>query len=235
MDMSLPFSETWLISLASRPDRYSIMRSQIDNYFGWEVKDHRTVIHPCCNEIFSKGIGYLNRPNAFACTWEHYTLIKSAYLRGLDSICVMEDDVSFYRDISVWEDYMSNLPSNWDILRICCLRGSTEQDYFSRRPGLKWAREFISTWGTGCYALSRNGMEYMINSIDSHLQPIDHPLFKICGRSGSGINSYIPNIPLGLCLDDSLCSDININSGPNFYFRDIKDLDYSMYGKEKGV
>lgn len=230
--MILPFSENYLISLVSRPDRYDKMREQID-YFSWEVKDHRTVIHPCCNEIFSKGIGYLNRPNAFACTWEHYTLIKSAYLRGLDSICIMEDDVSFYRDISVWKDYMSNLPGDWDILRICCLRGSTEQDYFSYRPDLKWAMEFISTWGTGCYALSRRGMEYMINSIDSRLQPIDNPLFNF--RSHRGINSYIPNIPLGLCLDDSLQSDININSGPNFYFRDIKDLDYSMYGKEKRV
>lgn len=229
---SLPFTESYLISLVSRPDRYNVMRNQIDK-FGWDIKDHRTVKHPCCNEIFNRGVGCLNTPNSFACTWEHYTLIKSAYIRGIDTICILEDDVSFYQDISVWEDYMTSLPDDWDILRICCHRGRTEQDYFLECPDKKWDREFIRIWGTGCYALNRKGMDYMIRSIDNKLQPIDGPLFDVL--SHPEIKSYLPNIPLGLCLDNSLQSDINMASGPSFYFRDIKDLDYSKYGREKGV
>ena len=56
---SLPFTESYLISLVSRPDRYNVMRHQIDK-FGWDIKDHRTVKHPCCNEIFNRGVGCLN-------------------------------------------------------------------------------------------------------------------------------------------------------------------------------
>lgn len=230
--MKLPFSETWLINLVSRPDRYEKMRKKID-YFGWEVKDHRTVIHPWCGEIAKNfnatGKGYLNSPNAFSCTREHYTLIKSAFLRGLESICVMEDDVSFNSDIKVWEEYMSNLPEDWSILRLCSLRGKNEQDIIETEynESTMWAPVSTGMWGTGCYALNRLGMEYMIKSIEAFMQPIDLPLyrFEICPE----VKHYLPKIPLGLCLTDSLVSDINPNSECNFYYKEITNVSLSDY------
>ena len=229
--MKLPFNETWLINLVSRPDRYEKMRKKID-LLGWDVKDHRTVIHPWCKEIVqwfnASGNGYLNSPNAFSCTREHYTLIKSAFLRGLESICIMEDDVSFNVHLSVWQEYLNNLPTDWDILRICSLRGKREQDIIeSGYPNSLWAPVSTGMWGTGCYALSRRGMEYMLKSIDTFMQPIDLPLYRY--ESSPGIKHYLPKIPLGLCLLDSLSSDINPNSECNFYFRQITNITLSDY------
>lgn len=229
--MKLPFSETWLINLVSRPDRYEKMRKKIE-YFGWDVKDHRTVIHPWCGDIaMSFNIsrkGYLNSPNAFSCTREHYTLIKSAFLRGLDSICVMEDDASFYVHLPVWQDYLNNLPTDWDILRLCSLRGKKEQEIIETNySNSLWAPVNTGMWGTGCYALNRRGMEYMINSIDSFMQPIDLPLFRY--NSNQDIKHYLPKIPLGLCLADSLISDINPNSECNYYFKEITNVSISDY------
>jgi GR25 family glycosyltransferase involved in LPS biosynthesis len=204
------------------------MKKQID-YFGWDVKEHRTVIHPWCENITDwfnltrKGI--FETANAFSCTREHYTLIKSAYLRGLDSICIMEDDVSFITNKSIWEEYLNNLPEDWDVLRICSLRGGYEQKYTN---GYLWHPVRNEMWGTGCYALNRKGMEYMLNTIDSFMQPIDRPLAYY--KSDPNIKHYLPHIPLGLCLEDSLSSDISSKIDKcKLYFKDITDISLNNY------
>ena len=226
--MKLPFSETWLINLVERPDRYEKMKKQFD-YFKWDVKEHRTVIHPWCEDIINvfntTGKGFLKDPNAFSCTREHYTLIKSAYLRGLDSICIIEDDVSFNKNISVWEEYLNNLPEDWDILRICSLRGDYEQKY---TKGHIWCPVKNGMWGTCCYALNRKGMEYMMKSIEQYMQPIDLPLYNY--TSDYNIKHYLPHIPLGLCLEDSINSDIcKIIDDCKLYFKDITNISLDDY------
>ena len=226
--MKLPFSETWLINLVERPDRYEKMKKQFD-YFKWDVKEHRTVIHPWCNDIIkifkATRKGYLKDPNAFSCTREHYTLIKSAYLRGLNSICIIEDDVSFNKNISVWEEYLNNLPEDWDILRLCCMRGYYEQEY---TKGYIWCPVKNGMWGTGCYALNRKGMKYMMESIERYMQPIDLPLYNY--TSDSNIKHYLPQIPLGLCLEDSMTSDIcNDIDECKLYFKDITNISLDDY------
>ena len=230
--MKLPFSETWLINLVSRPDRYEKMKKQFD-YFGWDVKEHKTVVHPWCKDIaewfnISKK-GGLEIPNAFSCTREHYTLIKSAYLRGLDSICIIEDDVSFNKNISIWEEYLNNLPEDWDVIRLCSLRGKVEQDIIATHcPNFLWIPVFTGMWGTGCYALNRKGMEYMMASIEMYMQPIDVPLYNLL--SYPEIKHYLPNIPLGLCLEDSLYGDISpVVDECKLFYKDITNISLDDY------
>jgi GR25 family glycosyltransferase involved in LPS biosynthesis len=228
--MKLPFSETWLINLVSRPDRYEKMKKQFD-YFGWDVKEHITVIHPWCKDIaeyfnISKK-GFIGSPNAFSCTREHYTLIKSAYLRGLDSICIIEDDVSFNKNLSIWEDYLNNLPEDWDIIRICSLRGKNEQDVIeSKYPNSLWSPVNNGIFGTGCYALNRRGMAYMLKSIEDFMQPIDWPLYYYLPE----IKQYLPKVPLGLCLEDSLQGDISPTiCKSKLYFNEITNISLDDY------
>jgi GR25 family glycosyltransferase involved in LPS biosynthesis len=228
--MKLPFDETWLINLVSIPDRYEKMKKQFD-YFGWDVKEHKTVIHPWCKEIVESFNNSLIKesPNSFSCTREHYTLIKSAYLRGLESICIIEDDVSFNTNKTIWEDYLNNLPNDWDILRICSLRGKTEQDIIENiYPNLLWSPVQTGMWGTGCYALNRRGMEYMLTSIENHMQPIDHPLFYY--QNDNSIKHYLPKIPIGLCLEDSLVGDISSRVDLcKLSFKDITNISLEDY------
>ena len=209
--MKLPFDEVYLLNLCEREDKYNRMRERID-YMGWDVKDFRVVKHPISDIIVNNlgrnlmGYGYcINNGGVFNCTREEYTIIKSAYLRGLNTVGIIEDDCSFYKDSSIWEEYLNNLPKDWDILRINCLRGSDNlgDNYWNIQPNCKY-------YGTGFYVLNRNGMKYMIDKIEQCYQPIDEPLYHL---TNPDINIYVPKFPLSLCLEDSLDSDIrNINN-----------------------
>lgn len=200
--MKLPFEEVYLINLVEREDRYKMMKDQF-SYLGWEVKDHRVVIHPSNQTIFDNcksKFKYVSHPNAISCTYEHYTLIKSAYLRSVESILIIEDDTHFIKKEDIWNEYMNAIPEDFDILRLCCHRWT-----LSNSQEL-WIRTGRPMWGTGCYALSRNGMKYMIDSIDKVFQPIDGPLYDIAYESD--IKHYICNTPLGIHLEDSFNNNI---------------------------
>lgn len=220
--MELPFEETWLISLCEREDRYKMMIPQFEE-LGWSVKDFRVVKHPTSDlitDLIGKDLN-ITGGGEFNCTREHYTLIKSAYLRGVKSICIIEDDVHFLKDKSIWKEYIDNLPKDWDILRICCHRNMLP-------PVSKyWTRCVLPLFGTGCYALSRKGMEYMINSIDNKYQPIDVPLFEIC--KDKSIQHYICATPLGIHLEDPYNGDINNYTNNKSWLNYTKFLDKNNY------
>ena len=232
--MKLPFDEVYLLNLCERYDKYHRMRNRID-YMGWDVKDFRVVKHPMSNIIVNNmgddlcGNGYdIYNGGVFNCTREEYTIIKSAYLRGLNMVGIIEDDCSFYKDLSVWEEYMNTLPEDWDILRINCLRGGYEE-YYCIKDGKNWVRLQSSIYGTGFYVMNRNGMKYMIDKIDRCYQPIDHPLYYF---QPNKVNIYIPNIELSLCLVDSYESDIRqnaINNPIHNYYKHIKRFKLENY------
>jgi hypothetical protein len=102
--MKLPFKETYLVTLAERKDRYETMRKRID-YMGWDVKDFFVVKHPMSDFIVKQlgpnlmGRGDLISNGAiFNCTREQYTIVKSAYLRGVENVAIIEDDASFLKN-----------------------------------------------------------------------------------------------------------------------------------------
>ena len=229
----LPFDEIYLMNLVERVDRYHRMRYRIE-YMGWDVKDFRVVKHPISDKIVNKinndlgGEGFaINNGGVFNCTREHYTIIKSAYLRGLNTVGIIEDDCSFFKDKNVWMNYMENLPSDWNILRINCLRGGNEERYCCQSEDY-WVPQKYNLCGTGFYVMDRVGMKYMIDSIDKCYQPIDEPLSK----PNFNINIYIPKIELSLCLEDSFKSDIHFGcseEGIHTNFRNIKGFKKENY------
>lgn len=235
--LHFPFEEIYCLNLVERTDRYEQQKAQYE-YLGISnnITFYRDVRHPFVNEISSflrdNQIGNL-RGAAFNCTRNHYAIIKSAYLRGVESIMIIEDDNQFYKDSLELQKYFDNLPEDWEILRVNCLRGSREETQFNRDGNTDklWDNVETAMWGTGCYVLSREGMHKMIEWIDSHYDAIDVPLFYYWK---SKIKMYIPNRPLGLCFPELTGTDICEGdcagmSGPQFYYKDIKDIDLSMY------
>ena len=217
--MTLPFDEVYLLNMVERQDKYIRMRERID-YMGWNVIDFRVVSHPISNTIVEcmgndlSGHGYaIYYGGVFNCTREQYTIIKSAYLRGLESVAIIEDDASFLKDKNIWTEYIDTIPQDYDVLRFNSLRGSNEEQYCAKSE-TNWVPLMSLIWGTGFYALSRRGMEYMIRYIDNDYCPIDVPISKPTNH----VNIYIPKIELSLCLDDSFSSDIR---------GDISDKDFA--------
>jgi GR25 family glycosyltransferase involved in LPS biosynthesis len=207
--MQLPFEEIYLLNLVERPDKYETMRKRID-YMGWDVKDFRVVKHPISDmfvNLIDPNFDFFKMcsGNELNCAREQYTIIKSAYLRGVETVGIMEDDISFYKDMSVWDEHFNNLPSDWDILRINSLRGDNEYNLFKNCNDFWKKQEDIGLYGAGFYVMNRKAMKCIIEWMDGIYQPIDNILaFYIY----NDINMYIPKTPLSLCLEDSFNSDI---------------------------
>lgn len=234
--MKLPFEETYLINLCERPDRYETMRNRID-YMGWDVNDYRIVRHPASDFITKKmgsdlgGIGFSVFNGAiFNCTREQYTLVKSAYLRGVETLAILEDDASFYKDFDLWKEYLDNLPPDWDILRFNSLRGSDVQNFINSSQEPYWIKQPINNlvFGAAFYVMNRKGMKYLIDSTDRLYQPLDNALAFL---SDTNINMYIPRFPLSVVFEDGFLSDLRSN-GDSFpthlLFKEL-DLDREKY------
>lgn len=225
--MDLPFEETYLVNLVERPDKYETMRKRI-SYMGWDVKDFRVVKHPISN-VFARvrGDHHNMSGNELNCAREQYTIIKSAYLRGVETVAIMEDDISFYKDMSVWDEHFNNLPNDWDILRINSLRGANEEYYYWDDL---WNKQENILFGSGFYAMNRKSMKYIIDCMDETYQPIDNILAY---HTDKGINLYLPNTPLSLCLEDSFNSDIRgMITNENYHPWHYNYLNISTFNRE---
>lgn len=233
--LHLPFEEVYCINLIEREDKY---KYQVKQFLQLGILDkvifHRDVKYPFVNNIstfLSNSHKFYIQKSAFNCTRNHYRIIKSAYLRGIETIMIIEDDNNFYNDIDTLQHYFDNIPNDWEILRINCLRGAHEQKYFLKPENNHklWDDVMIGIYGTGCYALNRIGMKKMIDWIDKRFDAIDEPLYQYTQLKAK---MYIPNIPLGLCFPEQFSSDItevNEEHFPHRFVYDIKELDKSKY------
>ena len=260
MNKLFPFDECYLINLVERPDRLKYMQKQFkDLNCENEIILHRAVKYPSwILEKFKRGInenedfvGYIDEYNTISCTREHYTLIKSAYLRGVKTLLIIEDDCGFIKDRSVLEEYFNNLPIDWDILRINCLRGPKTQQYIEdfKDKYSYWYPQESTLFGTGAYALSRNGMKYMLDWFDKYYTAIDIPLVpgnlnNPCEKNlyiaryknidTSNVKFYIPTIPLGLCktLDSDIRESDELSESTLYLYnmyKYIKEIDINDY------
>ena len=205
--IDFPCQEIYLLNLYEREDKFQKMQERLA-FMGINVIPFRVVKHP----FYDRMVKHLNRVALrinkgceFSCTREHYTIIKSAYIRGVESVGIMEDDISFLKDINEWSKCFNNLPIKWDILRINCLRGHNEEYENLNEP---WVKITTTVFGTGFYILNRKAMEWIIKLIDDRYQPIDHILIKAC--NATDINAYIPTMELSLCIEtaENWTSDI---------------------------
>lgn len=237
--MKLPFEETYLLNLVERPDKYERMRKRID-YMGWDVKDFRVVRHPISDLLINMNASNLDFFRIYLgselnCAREQYTIIKSAYLRGVETVAIMEDDISFIKDMSVWDDHFNNLPDDWDILRINTLRGEDENSLFKNWNKFWKKQDNVGLFGAGFYVMNRKAMKFIIDSMDGIYQPIDNIL---AFHTSEEVNIYIPNVPLSLCLEDSFNSDIrgtideadvNLRGSVHFKYKSISTFKREDY------
>ena len=264
MKKLFPFEECHLVNLVERPDRLEYMMNQFKKLgCETEITLHRAVKHPQIamermmdglnneNNNHSTYLSHIDVPHSTAGCHEQYTIIKSAYLRGLESVMIIEDDCGFIKDRSVLEEYFNNLPNDWDVLRINCLRGPKTQEYINdyKDKYNYWFPQVNCLYGAAAYALSRKGMKHMLDWYDQNFDAIDVPLaignVKILRYElkkfipiKSDAKFYIPKIPLGLCTEMNLKSDLhdfeinNCQNGDGFcyyFYNSINDINPHDY------
>jgi GR25 family glycosyltransferase involved in LPS biosynthesis len=238
--IKLPFDKVFCLNLCERTDRRAFMESQFENLgILDQITWHEVVKHPHGNLIAkafrdSGGSGWLNQENEYSCTREHYTMIKSSYLKGYDHILIFEDDISLLNDKDIFEKLISSIPENYDILRLCAY---WDNKYVSKlsESKLGWNLDYSCFLGTSGYALNREGMRYLIDYIDSYLESADFLLFRTDRIVSSGLRMFNSNPPLAIIKDSWISrSDIQTKGSSTDLLRDPSysrlPLDYTIYG-----
>lgn len=191
--MKLPFDKIYCIHLAENEIRY---KNLIDEFERLGIKDQVEIWWTCKRKI-STEIGnnleslhtifynYKRRQNedvygaVFNCSFEHYTIIKQAYLRGLNSILILEDDIDFNKNISNDEinNIFANIPEDYDIVKLYNEEFDKNE---SNKPFSFILNKNINIYkyslSSMCYALSRNGMKKYIEKMDEKFEIADRIL-----------------------------------------------------------
>lgn len=168
----------------------------------WDVTD--TPIKRILHRSITTG-KLLSKIGHFSCCLSHYKAIKTAYELGCKSVLILEDDIRFRKDLSNIEEAIGLLPKDFDYAQ-----------FEIRKPQKMPTPEFVSMhtrnvvnkrWmryqdlrGGGCYALSRRGMEKMIQAIESDI--VDSSVALKINDSYvarlSGINKYFCFPPIAV-------------------------------------
>lgn len=182
--MRLPFDEVYCLHLAENSDKYNLMMSEYEKVgikdqvkIWWTVKRKISAqIGNSIDTLHSTFYDKLKKTNkniygaVFNCALEHYTIVKQAYLRGVNTILVLEDDIKFIDNISAVEKAFTQLPSQWDVLKFyngfnarqnSIPKYNCEDDLWN-----KITTKFKSEESTACYAFNRDAMKFYIDSMD---------------------------------------------------------------------
>ena len=172
-------------------------------------------IHLKCQELPDYGFD-----NYISIILAQYTVVKQAYDAGMNSVLILEDDNSFLKDITKWEDILNNLPEDWDVIRFAGYTVNNECERYLDFNGERFLKfdannpDFINIWGTSALGLNRRGMETYINSQEHMMRQVDHVndiyfcskesdmyfLYEDCGNKP--MNIYFTNYSLFCPLND---------------------------------
>lgn len=208
------FKHVFMLNLSTRTDRRDIMITQLkdfglsDNFRQTDLDIRYTTPFGKYNKIImmvmnQNKFGRFTKPNEVDCTRNHYAMVKQAYDHGYEYCLILEDDIRFLKDNTVWESFLKNVPNDFDILQFGCF--TADPNIKKYMDASKWwvKHPDIGLWTTSMYALSRKGMEYFINFFDKFLWVADGPLYR-APLDRTDLNTYICTIPLVIQEDKNI-------------------------------
>lgn len=189
-----------------------------------------------------KKTSFCSKGGCFNMAVQHYTVIKTAYELGCNSILVLEDDVRFLNDLSLLDEMLEAIPLNYDHLMFDRNKlTDTELTSFANltdeQKRNKWI-EFSVAGSTGCYAMSRRGMRRYIELIESDVYggKVHNPDYYFRNEKGGRVfwdNSYkryfsYPNIAVqSIVGKNGSFSDLG-DYWKNLFAAGIKQEDYNL-------
>jgi GR25 family glycosyltransferase involved in LPS biosynthesis len=148
--------------------------------------------------------GCENNPDpVLDCSLNHVKIIKKAYDEGLNHILIMENDIRFLKDISILEEYINNIPDDYDIILLDYIYGYFPYE-INRLSKKDKSKHFINigfdnnVWSAGCYLLSRKGMEHIIYNQSKNLKQPDYDTTYKKLDVEDNLVRYIPRINLSV-------------------------------------
>ena len=145
-------------------------------------------------------------------TLGHYAAIKTAYDLGKENVLLIEDDLRFFRDTERLRRSVEALPSDYDcaLLDSFCFMRFNAEAFRRLKAGSKvgegWVRCPVKRVSSACYALSRRGMERLIELYE--LAADGKGILQCCDqmfepRIWNGYNFYCAVPQIGIQQDTS--------------------------------
>ncbi|HRT03275.1 MAG TPA: glycosyltransferase family 25 protein [Candidatus Diapherotrites archaeon] len=196
------FDRVICINLVNRPDKKTKMKERFDR-LGIEVEWFKAVEYGFASQVINSLPPIRNdfirfnpnNPNEFGAAISHYTVIKTAFLEGVEKIFVFEDDVLFRKDFNdKFDKYYNSLPSDWDMIMLYSFMYKIQPQNI--RVNARWIKSYDS-WSLMSYGMNRKAMERYISDQDNLFQIADRVSFKMQGKD-LNIYSAIPT----LCIPD---------------------------------
>jgi len=111
VNLSKYFDKVYVINLDRRPDRYEAFKKEIAKY-GIENVERFSAIDG--TTIMGNNIPLL--AGEIGVLESHLEIIKKCKEDGLKNVLILEDDVYFSNEILKLDEYMNNVPSDWDFI-----------------------------------------------------------------------------------------------------------------------
>lgn len=155
------FDGIYVICSLSHKERISNVKAELERVECPDTVEYRVDLPDPFIEKLQDSISFRKRSqrNSFRCGYNHYRAILSAYHTNKKHILLIEDDILFIKDKETLFKKISVLPDDYD-LAMLDKNYNEESGKFSENTN-DW-RKAISFFSSGCYALSRKGMERII-------------------------------------------------------------------------
>lgn len=146
-------------------DRYALLQKELERVGLTGINPHWDFPNPY-NQLLLNTVPMTKFNKNRSCFYiglNNYRAVATAYHLGCKSCLIMEDDIRFLKDGEKVREIIWSLPEDYDLAMFdnnkpCAL---TEQQYcsiFAQKVSPYWSR-FTNLRSTGCYAMSRRGME----------------------------------------------------------------------------
>lgn len=142
----------------------------------------------------------------FDCAYNHYKIIKTAYDQGCESVLIFEDDVNFNVTPVRMKEYILNMPQDYDIIRFSyAIQTDTMAEKMLHDRWVETKKsinklfyplpDILQAYYIGMTALSRKGMEYILEYYKKHyIIPADIPYKEV--KDADDVKVYYANINL---------------------------------------
>lgn len=177
------FEEVYCITLAGSKERRASVKEELKD---WNPK----IWYTCIKPLDGSNINTLYTPyydnikitspkvynRVLDCAINHYTIIKTAYLRGVENILIFEDDIKL---LPTFSKAVKETPTNTDVVKYWCTSYENKPVWDGKQPLYNKEPSLLETCSTLCYGLSRKGMKAYIELQDNGLQPADMPFVNL--------------------------------------------------------
>ncbi|GAQ91281.1 hypothetical protein KFL_007570040 [Klebsormidium nitens] len=138
---------------------------------------------------WSTQAGNTLKAGELGCLWSHVRLWRHAYENNHQRIIIFEDDVflnetalplleGFFRDADLGAEMRNQSWHYMYLRRWPLMHIADEQAWIENQTSGRVLTIAHPSWGTAAYALSRAGIEWLVNAIDKYYRPLDVQVAK---------------------------------------------------------